>query len=53
MQDQELTKTLDELNAVVLRKFLSKKKQEKREIFYDKQIKELKAKADKLIEESK
>ena len=53
MQDQKLIKTLDKLSAVVLRKFLSKKKQEKREIFYDTQIKELKAKADKLIEKSK
>lgn len=50
MQDQELTKTLDELNAVILRKFLSKKKQEKWEKFYDAQIKKLRKKADKILE---
>ena len=50
MHDQELTKTLDELNAVVMRRFLSKKKQEKREKFYNAQIEKLRKKADKILE---
>ena len=50
MQDQELIKTLDELNAVVMRRFLSKKKQEKREKFYDAQIAKLRKKADEILE---
>tara|TARA_Y100000593_G_scaffold93998_2_gene191044 strand:- start:152 stop:310 length:159 start_codon:yes stop_codon:yes gene_type:complete len=45
-----LTKTLDELNAVVMRRFLSKKKQEKREKFYNAQIEKLRKKADKILE---
>jgi type III secretory pathway component EscR len=50
MHDQELIKTLDELNAVVMRRFLSKKKQEKREKFYNAQIEKLRKKADKILE---
>ena len=49
MHDQELIKTLDELNAVVMRRFLSKKKQEKQEKFYDAQIAQLRKKADEIL----
>ena len=53
MNDQELAETLEELNAVLLRRFLSKKKQEKREKFYNKKIEELKEKANKHYETRK